>query len=72
MGHIPDPVLLVAAKNDARISYKQTSNFHKRLKKLKKDTTYVEMETGTHYMLNRESRQITLEAAEKFLAQHLQ
>ena len=64
---ISDPVLLVAAKNDARISYKQTKNFHKRLKKLKKDTTYVEMETGTHYMLNRESREITLKAAEKIL-----
>ena len=68
---ISDPVLLVAAKNDARISYKQTKNFHKRLKKLKKDTTYVEMETGTHYMLNRESREITLKAAEKFLTVHL-
>ncbi len=66
------PVLLVAAKNDARISYKQTERFHKTLKRLKKDSTYVELETGTHYMLNRESRHAWLEAAEVFLSKHLQ
>ena len=68
---IEDPVLLVAAKNDARISYTQTSKFHKTLKRLKKDSTYVEIETGTHYMLNSESRHAMLQAAEKFLAEHL-
>ena len=69
---IKDPVLLIASTNDARIPYEHTRNIHRTLKRLKKDTTYVQIETGTHYMLNAESRLAMLSAAEKFLAKHLQ
>lgn len=68
---IKDPVLLIASTNDARIPYKQTKRFHKSLKKLKQDSTYVELDTGTHYMLNSESRFGMLVALEAFLGKHL-
>jgi dipeptidyl aminopeptidase/acylaminoacyl peptidase len=69
---IKDPVLLIAATNDARVPYEQTRKMHRALKRLKKDTTYVEINTGTHYMVNAASRLAMLSAAEKFLAKHLQ
>lgn len=68
---IQDPVLLIATTNDARISYKQTKKLHKLLKKLKRDSTYVELDTGTHYMLNSESRLASLTAIEGFLSEQL-
>ncbi|MFT4798693.1 MAG: dipeptidyl aminopeptidase/acylaminoacyl peptidase [Candidatus Azotimanducaceae bacterium] len=63
---IQDPVLLIASTNDARISYKQAKRLHKLLKKLKKNSPYVELDTGTHYMLNSESRLASLTAIEGF------
>ena len=68
---IIDPVLLIASTNDARISYRQTKRLHKTLKRMKRDTTYVELDTGTHYMLNSESRHGMLVALEQFLDIHL-
>ena len=68
---INDPVLLIAATNDARVPFEQTRKIHKTLKKLEQDSTYIEIDTGTHYMLNAESRFEMLSAAEKFLAKHL-
>ena len=68
---IMSPVLLIASTNDARISYRQTERLHDKLKKLDKDSTYVELDTGTHYMLNSESRLAALSAMEVFLAKHL-
>ncbi|MGK0471570.1 MAG: dipeptidyl aminopeptidase/acylaminoacyl peptidase [Candidatus Azotimanducaceae bacterium] len=69
---ITAPVLLIASTNDARISYKQTKRLHRTLKGLKRDSTYVELDTGTHYMLNGESRHGMLVALEQFLEAHLQ
>lgn len=63
--------LLIAAKDDARISYKQSKNLHKRLKKLGKSSEYVELKTGTHYMVSAQARLQTLQATEKFLAKHI-
>lgn len=70
-GKVTAPVLVVAAKDDARISYTQSKKFHQTLKKNKKASTYLELETGTHHMLNSESRYASLIASEKFLAEHL-
>ncbi len=65
------PVLLISSKDDARIPYRHSKDMHKRLKKLKKDSRYVQLENGTHNMLTAESRLITLRETEKFLAKHI-
>jgi prolyl oligopeptidase PreP (S9A serine peptidase family) len=65
------PVLLIAAKDDARVPYKQSRNMHKKLKKLKKHVQYLELETGTHDMVTAKSRLESLKATERFLAKHI-
>ncbi|PCI63369.1 MAG: hypothetical protein COB37_05260 [Kordiimonadales bacterium] len=65
------PMLLIAAKDDARIPYQHTKDMHKRLKKLGKDSRYVQLKNGTHYMVTAEARLKVLRETEKFLAKHI-
>lgn len=65
------PVLLMSSVDDARIPYKLSRDMNKKLRKLKKESRYVEIENGTHYMLTAQSRLTMLQAAEKFLAKHI-
>ncbi|MFC3052642.1 S9 family peptidase [Kordiimonas pumila] len=68
---ISAPVLLVAAKDDARVPYDLSRDLYSRLKRLKKPVDYVELKNGTHHMVTAEARFETLKAAEKFLKQYL-
>ncbi|MBL4790137.1 MAG: S9 family peptidase, partial [Kordiimonadaceae bacterium] len=65
------PILLIAAKDDARIPYQHTKDMHKRLKNLGKNSKYVQLKTGTHYMVTAEARLKVLRETEKFLAKHI-
>jgi len=68
---ISAPVLLMSSKDDARIPYKMSKDMHKRLKKLKKQSAYVEISDGGHYLLTAASRITILKETEKFLAKHI-
>jgi len=65
------PVLLLSAKDDSRIPYQHSKDLHKRLKRLKKDSHYVLIKSGTHSMVTAESRLTMLRETEKFLAKHI-
>ena len=65
------PVLLMSSKDDARVNYKMSRDMHKKLKKLCKDSTYIKIEDGTHFMLTENSRMTLLTETEKFLAKHI-
>ncbi len=65
------PVLLMSSVDDARVPWKMSRDMHKRLEKLKKESTYVKIKDGTHHMVTAQSRLAALKAAEKFLAKHL-
>lgn len=65
------PILLMSSVDDARVPWKMSQTMHKRLKKLKKDSTFVRIEDGTHHMVTAQSRLTALSAAEEFLAKHL-
>lgn len=70
--HIQVPVLLLAAKDDTRVPFRQADRMYKRLRKLKKDAKLVEIKNGGHGLLTMASRQAVLRATEKFLARHLE
>jgi len=65
------PTLLIAAKDDARVSYKQSRDLNKRLGKLGKESKYIELKTGTHYMVSAQARLKALQAIESFLTAHI-
>lgn len=65
------PVLLMATQDDARVPWTQSSEMHKRLKKSGKESEFVKIEEGTHYMVTAKSRLVALKAAEAFLAKHI-
>lgn len=68
---ISAPVLLMSSKDDERIPYKHSQALHRRLKKLKKDSAYVEIEDGGHSMITSAARMTMLTESEKFLKKHL-
>lgn len=65
------PVLVMSSKDDTRLDFDWSQDFHKRLKKLKKDSTYVLIEDGGHSMVTEKSRLTMLQNMEKFLAKHI-
>jgi len=65
------PVLLMSSVDDARVPWRMSRDTHKKLKKLKKDSTFIRIEDGTHHMVTANSRLTALKAAEKFLAEHI-
>lgn len=68
---IKTPVLLIAAKDDARVPYGLSKALYKRLKKLGSDVEYLQLKEGTHHMITSESRLKSLKATEKFLRKHI-
>ena len=65
------PILLIAAKDDARVAQDQSKDMHKRLKKLKKKSKFIGIKTGAHYLQTAPARLKVLKATEKFLAEHI-
>ena len=65
------PLLLMSSVDDDRVPYKMTQRMEKRMKKLKKDSTYVQIENGGHSMITEAARLTMLLETEKFLAEHI-
>lgn len=65
------PVLLAHGDKDLVVPVQQSRKMHKKLKKLGKDVTYFEYESGTHYLSNEKHRISLFESMESFLAPHL-
>ena len=65
------PVLLIAAKDDRNVDYKQSRGMAKALKRAKKKYKYVEMKSGDHSLTTEESRERFLSEMEAFLAKHI-
>jgi len=68
---IKSPLLIIHAKDDNVVLYKQGQNMAQKLKKLKKKVTFITMENGAHNMDTEKSRIIKLTAIEKFLKKHI-
>jgi len=68
---IQAPVLLVSAKDDARIPYRLSEDMHKRLRKLGKQSHYVKLEQGGHSLMSEDARLTMLTETEKFLKAHI-
>lgn len=65
------PLLIIHAKDDYNVPYKQAQTTVKRLKKLKKDVTFVTLKDGDHNLDTEASRLTTLKAIEAFLDKHI-
>lgn len=65
------PVLLMSSVDDARVPWKLASDLDKKLRKLGKDSRYIQIEDGTHNMVTTNARLTVLTNAEKFLAEHI-
>mgnify|MGYP000218059665 CR=1 FL=1 len=65
------PVLIVHSRDDSRVPYKQGKNMARKLSRLKKDVTYVEVENGDHSLDTEGARLATFNALDEFLKKHL-
>lgn len=65
------PVLLIAAKDDWRVNYRHSKNLHKKLKKLRRKTTYLELKSGGPGLDDDAQRIRAFKAIETFLAKHI-
>lgn len=65
------PVLLIAAKDDRNVDYRQSKGMAKALKRAKKKYKYVEMKSGDHGLTTEKSRERFLSEMEDFLAEHI-
>lgn len=65
------PILLISSRDDRRVPYKQSEKMHKKLKKLGKQSRYVEMKDGDHYMMTSTARKKMLSEVEKFLEENI-
>lgn len=64
-------VLIMSSKDDERVPYEHSKSMYKKLKKLKKETRYVEIEDGGHHLRTEKARLTILKETEKFLAKHI-
>ncbi len=69
--NIEDPLLLIAGTDDSVVPYSHSRSMSKRLKRLRKKVTYIELKDGEHSRTNEAHEIQKLEAMEKFLAKHL-
>jgi dipeptidyl aminopeptidase/acylaminoacyl peptidase len=69
--NIQAPMLLIAGRKDTIVSWKHSKKMHKKLKKLKKDSQYIELENGEHWRTNEENEIVKLKALEDFLGKYL-
>jgi dipeptidyl aminopeptidase/acylaminoacyl peptidase len=65
------PMLIIQAKDDARVTSEQGQRMARRLKRLDKPVEYVEIEIGGHSMTNQAARLTILESLESFLAANI-
>ncbi|SDE04766.1 alpha/beta hydrolase family protein [Kordiimonas lacus] len=65
------PVLLIHAKDDARVQLNQSDRMYDALRSQKKDVKFVKIAKGTHWLVNREARETFLVESLTFLEKHL-
>jgi dipeptidyl aminopeptidase/acylaminoacyl peptidase len=65
------PMLIIQARDDARVTSEQGQRMAKRLQRLDKPVEYVEIENGGHSLNNQAARLVILESLESFLATHI-
>ena len=65
------PVLIIHAKDDPVVPLKHGKGMAKKLKRLKKPVTYVEVKNGDHFLDTAEARLAAFKAMEIFLKEHL-
>ena len=68
---ITTPLMIVQAKDDARVHFDHATDMAKALKRAKKPYELVTLEGGGHTLSNEAARLQTLEAIEAFLAKHI-
>jgi dipeptidyl aminopeptidase/acylaminoacyl peptidase len=68
---ITAPILLIHAKDDQRVDYRQSIRMRDRLQEVGKSVEYVEIADGEHFLENEAARVTYLTAVESFLAKHL-
>lgn len=64
-------MLIVQAKDDARVTSEQGQRMASRLQKLNKPVEYVELASGGHSMSNEAARLTMLTSLESFLASQI-
>jgi dipeptidyl aminopeptidase/acylaminoacyl peptidase len=69
--NIQAPMLLIAGERDTVVPTAHSKKMHKRLKKLKKTSQYIELENGEHWRTNEENEIVLLKTLEAFLGEHL-
>ncbi len=65
------PMLIVQSLDDIRVNKEQGQSMAGRLKNLKKEVEYVEIEFGGHSIQNVDGRKVLLEALQTFLSKHI-
>lgn len=68
---IKAPILLVAAKDDTTVNYRQSTHLYKKLKGEGKPVEYIEIEDGNHSLMNEPARLTLFRALESFVQTHL-
>lgn len=68
---INDPLLIIYSKNDSVVKPLHSIKMHKKLKKLKKDSTLTLLPSGEHWPSNPKDEVIKFEAMDTFLKRHL-
>lgn len=71
VGKITKPVLLIHGDQDRSVSVWHSRNMQDEMEKQEKDSTYIELKNGTHYLNINQNRLATFEAIEGFLSSHL-
>jgi dipeptidyl aminopeptidase/acylaminoacyl peptidase len=65
------PVLLLHAKDDARVNINQSDRMYDALRSNQKEVKFVKIDKGTHWLVNREARETFLKESLLFLDEHL-
>lgn len=68
---ITKPVLLIHGDQDRSVSVWHSRNMQDEMEKQEKDSTYIELKNGSHYLSINQNRLATFEAIEGFLGSHL-
>lgn len=68
---ITKPVLLIHGDQDRSVPVWHSRNMQDEMERQEKDSTYIELKNGDHYLSINNNRLATFEAIEEFLGSHL-
>ena len=71
IGEINAPALLIHGQYDKVASKEQPKRMAKRMKRAKKNVTYIELPKGDHYLSSGKNRMTAMEAIAKFVVEHI-